>query len=112
MPVQRKGLRSMKDIKTHAGSVDQTFYPHKAFMKISCLEMERAHRVKERDSARLRIEAINDRLKEIDREKGTLLDRINIANTMQANAKAHAEPENAPDKKTIGRNIRGLVLKY
>lgn len=112
MPIQRKGLRSVKDIKTHAGSVGQTFYPHKAFMKISCLEMERAHRIKERESAQLRIKAINDRLNEIDMEKNTLLDRINIANTMQASAKAHTELDNAPDKKTTGRNIRGLVLKY
>jgi len=112
MPIQRKGLRSMKDIKTHAGSVGQTFYPHKAFMRISCLEMERARRIKERESAQLRIKAINDRLKEIDMEKSTLLDRINIANTMQANAKAHTESDDAPDKKTTSRNIRGLVLKY
>ncbi len=112
MPVQRKCLRSMKDIKTHAGSGGQTFYPHKAFMKISCLEMERAHRVKERESARLRIQAINDRLNEIEMEKNMLLDRINIANTMQANAKVHTESYDAPDKKATSRIVRGLVLKY
>lgn len=112
MPIQRKVLRSMKDIKTHAGSGDQTFYPHKAFMKISCLEMERAHRVRERESARLRIKAINDRLSEIDREKNVLLDRINIANTMQASEKEHPEPDNTLDKKTTNTNSRGLVLRY
>ena len=42
-PVKRK---SVNDIKTHAGTVDQTFLPHKAFMRISCLEMEKAHRIK------------------------------------------------------------------
>lgn len=112
MPIQRKGLRSVKDIKTHAGSVGQTFSPHKVFMKISCLEMERARRIKERESAQLRIKTINDRLMAIDMEKSTLLDRINIANTMQANAKAHTESDDALDKKTTGGNIRGLVLKY
>ena len=112
MPVQQKRLRSMKDIKTHVGSGGKTFYPHKAFMKISCLEMERAHRVKESESAQLRIQAINDRLNEIDMEKNILLDRINIANTMQANAKAHTASDDAPDKKATSRNIRGLVLKY
>lgn len=112
MPVQQKHLRSMKDIKTHAGSVGQTFYPHKAFMRISCLEMERARRIKESESAQLRIQVINDRLNEIDMEKNILLDRINIANTMQANAKAHTESDDAPDKKVTGRNVRGLVLKY
>lgn len=112
MPIQRKCFRSVKDIKTHAGSVGQTFYPHKAFMKISCLEMERAHRIKERESARLRIETINDRLNEIDREKNVLLDRINIANTMQAGEKEHTEPDDTLNKKTTNKNSRGLVLRY
>ena len=112
MPIQQKGLRSLKDIKTHAGSVGQTFHPHKAFMKISCLEMERAHRIKEKESARLRIQAINNRLNEIDMEKNILLDRVNIANTMQASATVRAELDDVPDKKATSRNVRGLVLKY
>ena len=112
MPIQRKCFRSVKDIKTHAGSVGQTFYPHKAFMKISCLEMERAHRIKEREGARLRIKVIDDRLNEIDREKNVLLDRINIANTMQAGEKEHSEPDDALNKKTTNKNSRGLVLRY
>src|SRR3990172_8159456 len=72
-PMKRKG---MNDIKTHAGTVDQTFLPHKAFMRISCLEMEKAHRIREMESSRRRIEAVKKRLKEIETETDTLMNRI------------------------------------
>ena len=72
-PMKRKG---MNDIKTHAGTVDQTFLPHKAYMRISCLEMEKAHRIREMESSRRRIEAVKKRLKEIETETDTLMNRI------------------------------------
>jgi len=72
-PMKRKG---MNDIKTHAGTVDQTFLPHKAFMRISCLEMEKAHRIREMESSRRRIETVKKRLKEIEIETDTLMNRI------------------------------------
>jgi hypothetical protein len=92
-PMKRK---SLNDIKTHAGTVDRTFLPHKAFMRISCLEMEKAHRIKEMESSRRRIEAAKKRLKEIETETNTLLDRIK-------------------EKASVGTNTnknKGLVLRY
>lgn len=76
MPMKRKGMNEMK---THAGIVGQTFLPHKAFMRISCLEMEKAHRVREMENSRRRIEAIKKRLKEIETETDALMNRIKTA---------------------------------
>ncbi|GAN32161.1 MAG: hypothetical protein DYG83_11175 [Candidatus Brocadia sp. AMX2] len=93
MPMKRK---SMNDIKTHAGTVGQTFLPHKAFMRISCLEMEKAHRIREMENSRRRIEAIKKRLSEIESETNNLLNRIK-------------------ENTSIGTNTnknKGLVLRY
>ena len=93
MPMKRK---SMNDIKTHAGTVGQTFLPHKAFMRISCLEMEKAHRIREMENSRRRIENIKKRLKEIEIETDALMNRI----------KTTAGIEGKSNKN------KGLVLKY
>ena len=45
-------------------------------MRISCLEMEKAHRIREMESSRRRIEAVKKRLKEIETETDTLMNRI------------------------------------
>ena len=97
-PMKRKGLN---DIKTHAGTVDQTFLPHKAFLRLSCLEMEKAHRIKEMESSRWRIEAVKKRLKEIEIETDTLMNRI----------KADTKEGGILSKKTTDKN-KGLVLRY
>jgi len=97
-PMKRKG---MNDIKTHAGTVNQTFLPHKAFMRISCLEMEKAHRIKEMESSRRRIEAVKKRLKEIEIETDILMNRI----------KADTKEGGILSKKTTDKN-KGLVLRY
>jgi hypothetical protein len=97
-PIKRK---SVNDIKTHAGTVGQTFLPHKAFMRISCLEMEKAHRVREMENARRRIDAIKKRLEEIETETDALMNRI----------KADTKEGGILSKKTTDKN-KGLVLKY
>ncbi|GEM_PF-3899499 len=97
-PMKRK---TVTDIKTHAGKVDRTFLPHKAFMRISCLEMEKAHRVREMENARRRIEAIQKRLKEIDDETDGLMKRI----------KTNTKEGGGSDKKTTDGG-KGLVLRY
>lgn len=104
MSIPRK---RMKDIKTHAGIVDQTFIPHKAFMRISCLEMEKAHRMRERDNARLRIDAIDARLKEIEDEKESLLNRIYGTGRCRTSNNGN----NTSFKNTNNSN-KNVVLKY
>ena len=97
-PMKRKG---MNDIKTHAGTVDQTFLPHKAFMRISCLEMEKAHRVREMENARRRIDAIKKRLEEIETETDTLMNRIK-ADTKEGGILSKKKSDNS----------KVLVLRY
>ena len=96
--MKRKGVH---DIKTHAGTVDRTFLPHKAFMRISCLEMEKIHRTKEMESSCRRIEAVKKRLKEIETETDALMNRI----------KADTKESSISSKKTTDKN-KGLVLRY
>ena len=45
-------------------------------MRISCLEMEKTHRVREMESSRRRIETVKKRLKEIETETDALMNRI------------------------------------
>jgi len=69
---QPRMIKSVQDIRTLAGTVDQTFRPHKAFLRIACLEMEKARRNLERASAMRRIEGIDQRFKDIEEEKRRL----------------------------------------
>jgi len=71
MAVLRK---SFSDIKTHSGRVDQTSTPYLVYMKISCLEMEKARKGKEREGALNRVNNINARFREIEAEKARLLE--------------------------------------
>ncbi len=66
----RRGLR---DIPTLSGRVDRVSLPYRAFLKISCLEMEKVRRTRERVAAVKTMEKIDIRLQEIEKEKAALL---------------------------------------
>ena len=76
MPIPRRNIRGLQDIRTLSGRVDPTFVPHKAHMRLACLEMEKVRRGKERESAAYRIENIDARLKEIEAEEALLLQSL------------------------------------
>lgn len=77
MLIRDKGnLKSLREIKTHSGRGERADIPYMAFMKISCLEMEKARREKERDTAQARIQNINNRISEIEAEKAAILARL------------------------------------
>jgi hypothetical protein len=73
MAIPANGLNN---IRTLSGKIDEASLPYRAYMQITCLEMERVRRTKERNSAALRIQAIDTRLKEIDRTKQELLQAV------------------------------------
>lgn len=77
MGIPRRGLR---DIRTLSGTVSETSRPHRAYMKIACLEMEKIRRGKERSSARQRIADIDARLQEMEAEKAALLQALEGSN--------------------------------
>jgi hypothetical protein len=66
----------LKDIRTVAGKVDQTFKPYKAYLRVSCLEMEAARMNKERDSILQRLHSIESRLRQMEVEKCRLLESV------------------------------------
>jgi hypothetical protein len=66
----RRGLR---DIPTLSGRVDRVSLPYRAYLKISCLEMEKVRRTRERLAAQKTIEKIDIRLQEIEKKKAALL---------------------------------------
>ena len=78
MAIPQRGLR---EIRTNAGKQDQTYRPYRAYMQITCLEMEKARRHSERKTSLQRINSLDARLKEIEAEKGTLLRKVEKQNT-------------------------------
>jgi hypothetical protein len=73
MPIPLRGLRT---IRTLAGKVDLFALPHRAHLQIACLELEKARRTTERNSALGRVAELDARLKEINAEQGNLLQAL------------------------------------
>jgi hypothetical protein len=69
----KSSIRGIRDIRTRSGKVGRAGVPYMAYMNISCLEMEKARREKEKFSAQSRIKNIDGRLAEIEAEKADLL---------------------------------------
>ncbi|MGO9571172.1 MAG: hypothetical protein ACLP5H_26905 [Desulfomonilaceae bacterium] len=97
--------RGLRDIRTRSGRVDRVGIPYMAYMNISCLEMEKARREKERLSALGRITSIDKRLREIEAEKDLLLKKLG------------ERTQDAPLKTTNFKNVAiqgksGFRLKY
>ena len=69
-------VKGVRDIRTYSGRVDAGGVPYLAFMKISCLEMEKARREKERNSAMDRVRNIDSRINDIEAEKNLLLKNL------------------------------------
>jgi len=76
MRIPKRNIPGLQDIRTFAGRVDQTSRPHRAYMKLACLEIEKARRGVERESAAYRMANIDSRVKEIEAEKALLLQSL------------------------------------
>jgi len=108
MAVAKRDIRGLQDIRTLSGRVDQAFLPSRAYMKIACLEMEKARRGKERESAAYRMEIIDERFKEVEAEKDVLLRAVGERNGEDSTDHAsHTESKSEPR-----RNAGGFKLKY
>jgi len=74
MAIRKRTLRGVQDIRTRSGTIDRGNTPtYKVYMNLSCLEMEKFRRGKEKEDALRRIENINSRFRDIETEKGKLL---------------------------------------
>lgn len=69
MPITRRVLRGVQNIRTMSGRVDDRAIPYKAYMKLSVLEMEKYRRGKEKTTALERVQTIDERFRDIESEQ-------------------------------------------
>jgi hypothetical protein len=69
--------RGLQNIRTLTGKVGKSTLPYMAYLRISHIEMEKARKTRESESARRLIADIAARLDEIEAEKANLLAALN-----------------------------------
>lgn len=105
MSSSRRNIRGLRDISTISGRVGAVREPYRAYMRISYLEMERARRDKELQSALRQITQIRMRFQEIDAEKKELL--ISQGERGRgAPTEKHAAGRPEPEPKVNGFKVR------
>lgn len=105
MAIQRRGLQ---EIRTLSGRVDQASIPYRTYLKISCLEMEKARKGREKQAALGRLKNINARFQEIEAEKDRLL---KVLGEQDSNKPTDA-PANTEPKRTPLKNMGGFKVRY
>ncbi len=73
MAILSRTIKGLQDIASHSGRAREGAIPHKAYMRLSCLEMEKFRRARERESAMVRVGNIDARFKQIDVEEAMIL---------------------------------------
>ena len=109
MTIQKRNILGLQDIPTLSGRVDQTSLPYKAYMKVACLEMEKARRGKERESASFRVKNIDARFKEIEDEKAAILQTQAELDKRRPTDALDSDPKPEPPPP---RSASGLRLRY
>lgn len=107
MPTHKKIIRGLQDIRSISGRVDQAALSYKGYMKLSCLEMEKFRRSKERSSAMQRVNNIDSRFNDIDAEKKMLLQALGDLENVK-NKQKDIEHDQSPRRSSTG----GLKIKY
>jgi len=98
--------RGLKNIRTFSARVDPSALAYRGYMRITCLEMEKVRRGAERKSATHRIEQIDARLAEIEKEKHELLEAI------QAGPKPGVRLPGIEVKPSSYRRASGFRIRY
>jgi len=106
MAIPGKGLNSLR---TLSGRVDKVALPYRAYMQITCLEMEKSRRDRERNSAKERIASLDARLKEIDAAKQELL---KVVSPSDGAAPAPARVGHLEVKPEPRRSGGGFKIRY
>ena len=104
MAIPGKGVNQ---IRTLSGRSDQLSVPYRSYMQISCLEMERARRNKERAAAALWIQMIDTRIEEIEKAEKELLLAVASVNQGLPVGRVGSRPE--PEAR---RNTGGFKIRY
>ena len=96
-------MKTIRDIKTSSGRSDRVATAYMTYMQITCLEMEKARKWRERLSAMQRLHLLDTRLQQIDVEKGSLLEEL-------ARREAATDSGGCPSRSPSRR--RGLSIRY
>lgn len=96
MSLQRRPSRGLSDLRTLTGRSDTPISAHKAYLRISFLELERARRMQEARTCRDRCDVIRDRFREIDAEIANIRASLN-------GAAPRAQAVQAPHRPPVGR---------
>jgi hypothetical protein len=107
MSLQRRPSRGLSDLRTLTGRSDIQISAHKAYLRISFLELERARRTQEVRTCRDRLDAIAGRFREIDAEIA------NIHASLEGVA-PRAQAVQAPHRSPVGRGptLRHFQFNY
>ena len=108
MSIPKRKIRDLQDIHTRSGRVEEAHQPYKVYMKIATLEMEKARRGKERESAMHRVQTIDARFKEIEAEKAAVLQAVDE----KGRDNPPIDSRGVEPKVTHGRNTRGFKIRY
>ena len=103
MAIPAKGV---SNIRTLSGRVDQLSLTYRSYMQVACLEMEKARRNKERQSASQRIALIDARLEQIETAKQELLQAVNTSGQEAPMRPTNVEPKSVPRRSGGGFKIR------
>lgn len=95
MAPYRRPERGLNDLKTLTGRSDTRIPAHKAYLRISFLELERARRMQEMRTAKDRVDTMRARFREIDSEIADILAKLNGAGPP-------ARPVEAPRRAPVG----------
>ena len=101
MSVPTKNIRGVQSIRTYSGKVDQIGHSYKAYMRISCLEMEKYRRGQERESAMHRVNNIDERFRQIEVEKAALMQTLGQTESGKA-----VKPNIGPNRGKGGFRVR------
>jgi hypothetical protein len=95
-------MKSIRDIRTRSGRSDRFANAYLAYMQITCLEMEKARKGRERVSTSQRLQLLDARLLQIEIEKGQLLEDLARRKVL--------EPGDAPT--ALAPKRRGINVRY
>ena len=98
--------KTMRDIRTLSGKVDRIANPYMAYMQITCLEMEKARKGREKASALQRVENHDGRLRDSEAVTATLLRALAERGAAQAAGTPSAGSRPAPPRSTGGVRLR------
>jgi hypothetical protein len=92
--------RGLQNIRTLTGKVGKATLPYMAYLRISHIEMEKARKTRESESARRLMADIAARLEEIETEKANLLTALNEKSL------AETRPQPEPKRSTGAFKVR------